>query len=147
MPPARHTSAARIARETGSFAREAGSFAREAGPSVREAGGSRAHAQPAPRQVARRLPRSRIGWDRKFRAIMLISLALIGWIGVKAGVALLSARSQSSQEAGLIGSLRAERQSLLARQHALHQRATIMRDARQLGMVRAGERSYVVVGQ
>lgn len=124
MPPARHTSAARTARESS----------------------SRGRSPSAPREVSRSLPRSRIGWDRKFRVVMLISLALIGWIGVKAGMALLSARSQASQEAALIGSLRAQRHSLLARQHALHQRATIMRDARQLGMVRAGERAYVVVG-
>jgi cell division protein FtsB len=99
-----------------------------------------------PRPVSHRLPISRIGWDRKFRLVMLGVFALVGWIGLKAGLALISARSQASQETSLVSSLQAQHRQLLAQEKALHQSATIMRDARQLGMVRAGERSYVVVG-
>jgi cell division protein FtsB len=77
---------------------------------------------------------------------MILSFVLVGWIGLKAGAALLSARAQASQESSLISSLKAQHRSLLAREKALHQPATIMRDARSLGMVRAGERSYVIVG-
>jgi cell division protein FtsB len=77
---------------------------------------------------------------------MLGVFCLVGWIGLKAGLALISARSQAAQESGLVGSLQAQRRHLVAQEKALHQSATIMRDARQLGMVRSGERSYVVVG-
>ena len=122
MPPSPHTSAARPAAEP------------------------RTHRSAAPpRQVARRLPISRVGWDRKFRLVMILSFVLVGWIGLKAGMALLSARAQASQETSLITSLKAQHRSLLAQERALHQPATIMRDARALGMVRAGERSYVIV--
>jgi hypothetical protein len=127
MPPSSHTSAARTARE-----------ARTERATER--------ATVAPRQVARRLPISRVGWDRKFRLVMILSFVMVGWIGLKAGVALLSARAQAAQESSLISSLKAQHRSLLARERALHQPSTIMRDARSLGMVRAGERSYVIVG-
>ena len=128
MPSARHTAAAaRATRETSAQA-------------------SGAHtSRLRPRQVTHRLPVSRIGWDRKFRLVMVVVLALVSWIGIRAAVALLSARAQAAQETSLVSSLEAQHRRLLAQERALHQTATIMRDARQLGMVRAGERSYVVV--
>ena len=92
------------------------------------------------------MPISRIGWDRKFRLVMLGVVVLVGWIGLKAGLALISARGQAAQETSLVSSLQAQHQRLLPQEQALHQSATIMRDARQLGMVRAGERSYVAIG-
>jgi uncharacterized protein HemX len=122
MPPASHTSAARTARS-----------ARSREEATR------------PRQVARRLPVSKVGWDRKFRLVMVLVFGLVGWIGLKAGLALMAARAQAVQQADVVTSLEAQHRRLLAQERALHQPATIMRDARQLGMVLAGERSYVVV--
>ena len=95
--------------------------------------------------MAGRLPRSRVGWDRKFRIVMIGSFALVGYIGLKAGLALMQARAQAAQEGALISSLQAQHRLLVAREHALYQPATIEGDARALGMVRAGERPYVVV--
>ena len=89
---------------------------------------------------------SKIGWDRKGRLAMLVVFGLVGWIGLKAGLALLSARSQAAQESSLVSSLTAQHRHLVSLERALKQKPTIMRDARQLGMVQAGERSYVVVG-
>jgi len=77
---------------------------------------------------------------------MFIVFALVCWVGLKAGLALLAARSQAAQESSLVASLQRQHRQLAAQEKALHQPATIMRDARQLGMVRAGERSYVVLG-
>jgi hypothetical protein len=121
-PPAAQRSASRAARETRSRP-----------------------ATPPLRQVTRRLPTSRVGWDRKFRFVMIGSLLLVGWIGLKAGLALMQARSQASQESSLISSLESEHRTLVARERALYQPATIENDARALGMVRAGERAYVIV--
>jgi len=122
MPPASHTSAARTAGTARSQERTA-----------------------RPRQVTHRLPISKIGWDRKFRLVMVLVFGLVGWIGLKAGLSLMAARAQAAQQSSLVSSLEAQHRRLLARERALHQPATIMRDARQLGMVLAGERSYVVV--
>jgi cell division protein FtsB len=88
---------------------------------------------------------SKVGWDRKFRYVMVVVVALVGWFGLKAGLALMGARAQAAQETSLISSLERQHRSLVARERALHQKATIMRDARQLGMIQAGERTYVYV--
>jgi hypothetical protein len=77
---------------------------------------------------------------------MLCVLALIGWLGLKAFLALIATHAQAQQELGLVQSLRRQNQALLQQQRELGQRSTIIRDARALGMVRAGEKSYVVTG-
>jgi cell division protein FtsB len=122
MPPASHTSAARTARTARSQ-----------------------EATPRPRQVSHRLPISKVGWDRKFRLVMVLVFGLVGWIGLKAGLSVMAARAQAAQEAGLVSSLKTQHDMLVRQERALHQPATIMRDARKLGMVQSGERSYVVV--
>lgn len=88
---------------------------------------------------------SKVGWDRKFRFVMLAVVSLVVLVGLKAGLALMSARAQAAQESSLVSSLQKQHRQLLAQEKALHQRATIMRDARQLGMVAPGERPVVVV--
>jgi cell division protein FtsB len=88
---------------------------------------------------------SKVGWDRKFRIVMLVVVGLVAWIGLKAGLALLSARAQSAQETSIVVSLQQQHRQLLTERKALFQKATIMRDARQLGMVATGERPFVVV--
>jgi cell division protein FtsB len=88
---------------------------------------------------------SKIGWDRKFRFVMLAVVGLVMLVGLKAGLALMSARAQAAQESSLVSSLQKQHRQLVAQERALHQKATIMRDARQLGMVAAGERPFVVV--
>ena len=122
MPPRSHTAAARNART------------------------SRPHeTRPRPRQVAQRLPISRIGWDRKFRIVMVVVVGMVSLLGIKAGLALLAARAQAAQETTLLTSLEQQHRQLVAQKRALFQKSTIMRDARQLGMIQAGERAYVVV--
>ena len=121
MPPRSHTAAARNARAT------------------------RSHQTRArPRQVTQRLPISKIGWDRKFRLVMLVVVALVCWIGLKAGIALIAARAQAAQESSLVTSLERQHRQLVAEKEALSQKATIIRDARQLGEVQIGERPLVV---
>lgn len=88
---------------------------------------------------------SKIGWDRKFRFVMLGVVGLVLWIGLKAGLALMAARAQAGQESSLVQSLEQQHRRLVAQKAALFQKTTIMRDARQLGMIQAGERLYVYV--
>ncbi len=105
-----------------------------------QAAGPRAHA------VSHRLPKSKVGWDRKFRTVMVLVFCLVGWLGVKAGLSMYEARQQASSEAATLQSLKLQNRQLRAREQALSQNATIVRDARHLGMVMAGERPYVVIG-
>jgi hypothetical protein len=88
---------------------------------------------------------SKVGWDRKFRIVMLVVVGMVGLLGLKAGMALMSARAQAAQESSLVTTLQRQHRQLVAQEHALFQKSTIMRDARQLGAIGAGERPYVVV--
>jgi cell division protein FtsB len=99
------------------------------------------------RAVSRGLPKSKLGWDRKFRAVMLVVFALTGWIAVKAGLAMYSAHQQATQESSLVNSLRQQNRQLEGQKAALSEPGTIMNDARHLGMVRLGERAYAVTSR
>jgi cell division protein FtsB len=103
-------------------------------------------AVPRARVVPQRLPRSKVGWDRKFRTVMVLVFCLVGWIGIKAGLSMYSAQQQASAEGATLQSLKLQHRQLRAREAALSQNATIVRDARHLGMVMDGERPYVVIG-
>jgi cell division protein FtsB len=102
-------------------------------------------AAPRPREVSQRLPKSKVGWDRKFRTVMVLVFCLVGWIGVKAGLSMYSARQQASAEGATLQALKQQNRQLRGREQGLNQPATIVRDARHLGMVMAGERTYVVI--
>jgi cell division protein FtsB len=102
-------------------------------------------AAPRPREVSQRLPKSKVGWDRKFRTVMVLVFCLVGWIGIKAGLSMYSAREQASAEGATLQALKLQNRQLRDRERGLNQPATIVRDARHLGMVMAGERTYVVI--
>jgi cell division protein FtsB len=87
-----------------------------------------------------------IRWDRQLRLIMLGVLGLVGWVGVHAALNMLATRSQALQEESLVQSLAGQNRALEQEARSLSQPATIIRDARALGMVRVGERGYVVTG-
>ncbi len=92
------------------------------------------------------LPISRIKWDRAFRTVMLFVLALVAYLGIKGMITLISTRSQAEQQLTIVGTLARQNKHLEQLQHSLTQPSTIIRDARSLGMVKAGERSYSVTG-
>ena len=115
--------------------------------SDRVARSQQAAPRPRAREVSQRLPKSKVGWDRKFRTVMVLVFCLVGWIGVKAGLSMYSAQQQASAQAATLQSLQLQNRQLRVREQALSQNATIVRDARHLGMVMSGERSYVVDGR
>ena len=112
---------------------------------ARKAQTGRQQTAPRPREVSQRLPKSKVGWDRKFRTVMVLVFCLVGWIGVKAGLSMYSARQQASAEGATLQALKRQNRQLRDREQGLNQPATIVRDARHLGMVMAGERTYVVI--
>ena len=77
---------------------------------------------------------------------MLCVLALIGYIGLKAMLALIATHSQAQQARSLVYSLERQNRALQREQQQLSQPSTIISEARTLGMVRAGEKPYVVTG-
>ena len=83
-------------------------------------------------------------WERVGRVALLVVLLVVAGLYVQQGLAYLAARSQSGQQAAIVHQLRSDNARLAAQERALRDPATIALDARRLGMVKPGERSYVI---
>ena len=113
-------------------------------------------ATAAPRRRTRAAPRTRRGaapsallrirWDRVGRTTLLVVLVAVFGLYLQQGIALLSVRSQTHAQQGQVATLLHQNAQLAAQQQALQNPASIERAARALGMVKPGERPYVVTG-
>ena len=101
--------------------------------------------KPRPRIASRGL-RGRVRWDRVGRVSLLIVLTVVAGLYVQRGLAYLSVRSQASQQKAIVQQLTRSNASLRAQQRSLGEPATILSDARALGMVRPGEHPYEITG-
>jgi cell division protein FtsB len=77
---------------------------------------------------------------------LLIVLAIVVGLYVQHTVSYFSTRAQADGEQAIVTQLSRENASLLRQQHSLSSPATIVRDARSLGMVRPNELPYVIMG-
>jgi len=77
--------------------------------------------------------------------LLLVLLAVAG-LYVKQGLSLLSTHAQAEQQMAIVRRLITENAKLERERNSLNDPATIVRDARALGMVRPGERPYVLTG-
>jgi cell division protein FtsB len=75
-----------------------------------------------------------------------VVLGVVAGLYIQHALAYLSTRSQTDAQLTIVHRLTKENAALVAEQQSLNNPATIERDARALGMVRAGERPYVVSG-
>ncbi len=73
-------------------------------------------------------------------------LAVVAGVYIQDALSYLSTRSQTDQQEAIVQRLTRANARLAREQKALSNPATIVEDARQLGMVKAGERSYVIMG-
>jgi cell division protein FtsB len=96
--------------------------------------------------VATRGLRGRVRWDRVGRVSLLVVLCVVAGLYVQQGLAYLAARSQANRQRAIVQQLTRSNAALRARERALNNPATILRDARALGMVRVGEHPYEVTG-
>jgi cell division protein FtsB len=96
--------------------------------------------------VATRGLRGRVRWDRVGRVSLLVVLCVVAGLYVQQGMAYLTVRSQANHQRSIVQELSRSNASLRAQQRALNDPATILRDARALGMVRVGEHPYEVTG-
>ncbi len=101
---------------------------------------------PRPRPVTRQLPRSKVSWDRKFRMVMLVVVVLIGWMAVRAAIAMVATHAQAVAEIQQVQRYVREDHRLEREAKDLTQKRTIEQRARQLGMIKKGEQSFVVTG-
>ena len=90
--------------------------------------------------------RERVRWDRVGRVSLLVVLCVVAGLYVQQALAYLAVRSQATHQRAIVHQLRRDNASLRAQQRSLNDPATILRDARALGMVRPGEHPYEVTG-
>jgi hypothetical protein len=99
-----------------------------------------------PRAIGASAPVARIRWDRLGRVAMLCLLVALAYLYLSAGIRIYSTWRQARGDSAQLVKLEREH-TLLARQHeSLARRGTVEEEARRLGMMRAGEQSYVVTG-
>jgi cell division protein FtsB len=114
-------------------------------PARRTAGGG-SRSSPRPRPVAGGAAARSAGirWDRVGRIALLV--VLVGIIGLYVGPArsYLGARQEAGQRSAAVAELKRENARLRARRAALRDPQALEREARRLGMVRPGERPYVI---
>lgn len=102
--------------------------------------------RPAPRSRARGRSGSRIRWDKLGRVILVLALfgVLISYVHPLLG--FVGAWNDKRSAAAELSSLRAEHATLESTATSLNSRNAAEQAARKLGMVGAGERSYVIKG-
>ena len=88
----------------------------------------------------------RVRWDRVGRVALLLLLVGVALAYVGPARSLLSTWRQSGEKQAQVQALEREHEALLRRARELRDPRTVQAEARRLGMVKPGERSYVVRG-
>lgn len=89
---------------------------------------------------------ARVRWDRVGRLAMLCVLGALLYLYLSAGVRMFSTWRQARSDSAAVAALEREHRLLLRQHEALGSRATLEAEARKLGMMKAGERQYIVSG-
>ena len=87
-----------------------------------------------------------IRWDRLGRWALIAVFAFVLYLYVGPAVSWVSAYKEAAIKRGDVAALKAENAELRARRRELRSASALEREARRLGMVKAGERAYVVEG-
>jgi hypothetical protein len=112
------------------------------------ASAARSRARPAPRRRPRAAARPAAGvrWDRLGRITLLLVLAGILLLYVGPAVSYVRTWRESKTWRADVRALQRENARLLARRRALREPRSLELEARAMGMVRQGERAFVIEG-
>lgn len=88
----------------------------------------------------------RIRWDRLGRIALLFVVALVLYLYIGPTRAWVSTYRESKHRKADLAALKATNTRLRARRDELRRPGTLEKEARGLGMVRGGEKAYVVSG-
>ena len=91
-------------------------------------------------------PHTRIRWDRLGRWALLFVLALVIYLYIGPARTWVSTWPEARQKREEVATLQAENRRLRARSARAQRASALEREARRLGMVKAGERAYIVEG-
>jgi len=104
--------------------------------------------RPATRRRPRPVPAGRragtIRWDRVGRFMVFMVFALVAALYVHPLFSIWSTRGEAAQRRSEVVRLQAQHDRLTRRVKALQSPSALEREARRLGMVRPGERAYVI---
>ena len=89
---------------------------------------------------------TRIRWDRLGRWALIVVLGLVLYLYIGPAVSWVSAYKEAKRKRADVAALKAENRRLLDRRKELRDPAALEREARRLGLVKAGEKSYVIQG-
>jgi cell division protein FtsB len=87
---------------------------------------------------------TRIRWDAVGRRALLGVFALVLYLYIGPAIHWVQTYREAGRQRGQVAQLRAENARLLARERTLTAPGALEREARSLGMVKAGERAYIV---
>jgi len=87
-----------------------------------------------------------IRWDRLGRWALIGVFALVLYLYVGPALTWISTYQEAGRQRAQVAELRAENERLRERKAQLTAPGAIEREARRLGMVKAGERAYIVEG-
>ena len=89
---------------------------------------------------------ARIRWDRVGRIALLCVLAFVLYLYIGPARTWVATYGEAKERRAQVAELRERNSELRARQRELRRPSALEREARRLGMVKAGERAYVVEG-
>ena len=89
---------------------------------------------------------TRIRWDRLGRWALLFVLGLVLYLYIGPTHTWISTWNEARQKREEVATLRAENDRLRAHRDELKRDSALEREARRLGMVKAGERAYIIEG-
>ncbi len=115
-------------------------------PAGSSAAARRSPARPPTAATAIGAAALRVRWDRVGRVALLVLLAVVVLAYVGPARSLVSTWRTSSARHAELGDLEREHARLLQQVRQLRDPRTVQTEARRLGMVRPGERSYVIQG-
>lgn len=90
--------------------------------------------------------RTRIRWDRLGRWALIAILGFVLYLYVGPAATWVSTYREAERKRSEVAALKVENARLQARREELGDPAALEREARRLGMIKAGEKSYVIEG-
>jgi cell division protein FtsB len=90
--------------------------------------------------------RTRIRWDRLGRWALIGVFALVLYLYVGPAISWIKTYREAGRQRATVAELRAENARLRDRRRTLTEKGAMEREARKLGMVKAGEKAYIVEG-
>ena len=114
-------------------------------PAARSAPAPARRRRREPVGVAARRAAVRVRWDRVGRVGLLVTLAIVVCLYIQPALTILKTWRAERQQASVVHQLLRSNALLKHQVKSLGSPATIVTDARALGMVRSGEKPYLVL--